>query len=58
MKTRFPPKANRTQGFIVIALLTILGLMSLYVATNLRTLALLKRDLQMIEQRQTQHWQH
>lgn len=41
---------------MVIALITIMGMMSLYVATNIRTLSLLKRELQLIEQKQTQHW--
>ena len=36
--------------------ITILGMMSLYVATNLRTLAILKRDIQLIEKKQVQHW--
>lgn len=56
MKTNCNQKPKRTRGFIVIALLTILGMMSLYVATNLRTLALLKRELQIIDQKQIQHW--
>jgi len=43
-------------GFIVIALITIMGMMSLYVAANLRTLAVLKRELQLIDHSQTQHW--
>ena len=48
---------HRQRGFIVIALITILGMMSLYVTTNLRTLAILKRDIQLIEKQQVQHWQ-
>ena len=55
MKTN-PPSPRRQKGFMVIALITIMGMMSLYVATNLRTLSVLKRDLQLIEQKQTQHW--
>jgi len=31
-------------------------MMSLYVAANLRTLAVLKRELQLIDHSQTQHW--
>lgn len=46
----------RQNGFIVVALITIMGLMALYVAANLRTLSLLKRELQIIEQKQTAHW--
>ena len=41
---------------MVIALITIMGMMSLYVATNLRTLSHLKRERQIIEQKQIQHW--
>ncbi len=55
MKTN-PPSPRRQNGFMVIALITIMGMMSLYVATNLRTLAHLKRELQLIEQKQSQHW--
>lgn len=55
MKTQ-PTFNPRQHGFIVIALITILGMMSLYVATNLRTLAILKRDIQLIEKKQVQHW--
>jgi hypothetical protein len=56
MKTTLT-RRPRQQGFIVIALITILGLMSLYVATNLRTLSVLKEELRLIEQKQMQHWQ-
>ena len=55
MRTTRSSKPRR-QGFVVIALITIMGMMSLYVATNLRTLSHLKRELQLIEQKQTQHW--
>lgn len=55
MKTTFLPRRGK-RGFVVIALITILGIMSLYVATNLRTLAILKRDIQLIETKQMQHW--
>lgn len=55
MKTNRPAR-QRQNGFVVIALITIMGLMSLYVATNLSTLSVLKRDLQLIEQKQTAHW--
>lgn len=41
---------------MVIALITIMGMMSLYVAANVRTLSNLKRELQLIEQKQIQHW--
>jgi hypothetical protein len=47
----------RQNGFVVITLITILGLMSLYVTTNLRTLSVLKRELRLIEQQQVQYWQ-
>jgi len=57
MKTNFK-KQPGARGYVVIALLTILGMMSLYVATNLRTLALLKTELRLLEQKQTQHWRH
>jgi Tfp pilus assembly protein PilW len=41
---------------MVIGLIIILGMMSLYVSTNIRNLALLKRELQLIEQKQIEHW--
>lgn len=56
MKTALT-RRPRQNGFLVIALITILGLMSLYVTTNLRTLCVLKRELRLIEQQQVQHWQ-
>lgn len=57
MKTSTATHRPRQNGFVVIALITILGLMSLYVTTNLRTLSALKRELRLIEHRQVQHWQ-
>jgi hypothetical protein len=56
MKTNTTRQPHQN-GFVVIALITILGLMSLYVTTNLRTLSVLKRELQLIEQKQMQYWQ-
>lgn len=56
MRTNSPAR-HRQNGFVVIALITIMGLMSLYVTTNLRTLSVLKRELQLIEKNQTAHWQ-
>jgi hypothetical protein len=56
MKTNATRQPHQN-GFVVIALITILGLMSLYVTTNLRTLSVLKRELQLIEQKQMQYWQ-
>jgi hypothetical protein len=56
MKTTLT-RRPRQKGFVVIALITILGLMSLYVATNLRTLSVLKQELRLIEQKQMQYWQ-
>lgn len=41
---------------MVISVVIIMGLMSAYVAANIRTLAHLKRELQLIEQKQMQHW--
>ncbi len=41
---------------MVIGVIVILGLMSVYVATNVKNLAHLKRELQLIEQKQIQHW--
>ncbi len=41
---------------MVIALITILGIMSVYVATNLHTLATLRSDLRLIEQKHVKHW--
>jgi hypothetical protein len=41
---------------MVIALMTTLGIMSLYVATNLRTLAILRSDLRLTEQKHLKHW--
>ncbi|MGC3958935.1 MAG: hypothetical protein QM813_13640 [Verrucomicrobiota bacterium] len=55
MKTTLS-RRPRQNGFLVIALITILGLMSLYVTTNLRTLSVLKRELRLIESQQMQHW--
>ena len=55
MRTNSPAR-HRQNGFVVIALITIMGLMSLYVATNLRTLAALKQELQLIEHKQVEHW--
>lgn len=42
---------------MVIGLIVILGMMSVYVTTNIRNLALLKRELQLVEKKQIQHWQ-
>ena len=56
MKTTLT-RRPRQKGFVVIALITILGLMSLYVTTNLRTLSVLQRELRLIEQKQLQYWQ-
>ena len=56
MKTALS-RRPRQNGFVVIALITILGLMSLYVTTNLRTLSVLQRELRLIEQKQLQYWQ-
>jgi hypothetical protein len=53
LNTPFRP---RQEGFMVIGLIVILGMMSVYVTTNIRNLALLKRELQLIEQKQIQHW--
>ena len=50
------PFRPREKGFMVIGLIIILGMMSLYVSTNIRNLALLKRELQLIEQKQIEHW--
>jgi len=50
------PFRPRQKGFMVIGLIIILGMMSLYVSTNIRNLALLKRELQLIEQKQIEHW--
>jgi hypothetical protein len=47
---------SRQKGFMVVSLIIFLALMSLYVTTNIRNLALLKRELQLIEQKQIQHW--
>jgi hypothetical protein len=55
MKTN-PPFPHRQKGFMVIGVIVILGMMSVYVTTNIRNLALLKRELQLIEQKQIQHW--
>ncbi len=55
MRTNSPAR-HRQNGFVVIALITIMGLMSLYVATNLRTLAALKQELRLIEHKQVEHW--
>ena len=55
MKTN-SPFPRRNNGFMVIGVVAIMGMMSLYVATNLRTLSHLKRELQLIEQKQIQHW--
>ena len=55
MKTTSPSQ-NRKNGFMVIGVIIILGLMSVYVATNVKNLAHLKRELQLIEQKQIQHW--
>jgi hypothetical protein len=50
------PFRPRQKGFMVVGVVIIMGLMSAYVAANIRTLAHLKRELQFIEQKQTQHW--
>ncbi len=50
------PLRPRQKGFMVISVVIIMGLMSAYVAANIRTLAHLKRELQLIEQKQMQHW--
>lgn len=55
MKTS-PSSPHRQKGFMVIGIIVILGMMSVYVTTNIRNLALLKRELQLIEQKQIQHW--
>ena len=55
MRTNSPARHHQN-GFVVIALITIMGLMSLYVATNLRTLAALKQELRLIEHKQVEHW--
>jgi hypothetical protein len=47
------PRANE-RGFLVIALLTIITIMLLYIAANLHVLAALKRDLRVVEQKQVQ----
>lgn len=41
---------------MVITLIIFMGMMSAYVAANVRTLAHLKRELQLIEKKQIQHW--
>lgn len=51
-----PSSQRRRSGFMVIALITILGIMSVYVATNLHTLATLRSDLRLIEQKHVKHW--
>ena len=55
MKSNSPVRP-RQKGFMVISVVIIMGLMSAYVAANIRTLAHLKRELQLIEQKQMQHW--
>jgi len=43
---------------MIIGVVIIMGLMSLYVSTNIRNLALLKRELHLVEQKQIQHWRN
>lgn len=50
------PFRPRQRGFMVITLIIFMGMMSAYVAANVRTLAHLKRELQLIEKKQIQHW--
>ncbi len=55
MKSNLPFRPHQ-KGFMVVGVVIIMGLMSLYISTNIRNLALLKRELQLIEQKQIQHW--
>jgi hypothetical protein len=55
MKTT-DPVPRRNKGVIVITLIVFMAMMSFYATTNLRTLAILKGELQLIEQKQTLHW--
>ena len=49
--------ASHRQASGVIVVLAILGILSLYVLVNARTLARLKHDVKQIEQRQLQRFQ-
>ena len=47
--------ARRSErGFLVIALMAILAIMLLYISFNLRMLGHLRRELELVEQRQVQ----
>ena len=53
----FPTHRKRRhgqRGFLVIALLAIITIMLVYIAANLHVLAALKRDIQLVEQKQVQ----
>ena len=49
--------ASHRQASAVIVVLALLGILSLYVLVNARTLARLKHDVKQIEQRQIQRLQ-
>jgi len=49
--------ASHRQASAVIVVLAILGILSLYVLVNARTLARLKHDVKQVEQRQLQRLQ-
>ena len=53
MKISLPEPARRQDGMAVIAIITILSIILIFVASNLRTLYLLRSDLRFIEQQQT-----
>jgi hypothetical protein len=50
----FRGTARDERGFLMIALLTIVSIMLIYVAANVRVLGNLKRELKQVEQKQIQ----
>ncbi len=48
---------QRQRGMAVVIVITLLSIIFLYVMFNARTLYYLKRDLRLVEQRQTNRWQ-
>lgn len=52
MKTPVP----RPSGSAVIVVLALLGILSLYILANARTLSRMKHEVKQVEQRQLQHW--
>jgi hypothetical protein len=56
--TRFPKRAGREQGSAALVVIAIVAIVLLYVASNLRTLDHLNREIKLVERRQIHRLEH